>query len=44
MPSYLWKRKQIVENAERMLVSKREAQNRWQRPEVFHPDFAQVKA
>jgi hypothetical protein len=44
MPSYLWERKQIVEDAECMLMSKREAQDRRQRPEVPHPNLARVQA
>jgi hypothetical protein len=29
MPSYLWERKQIVKNAEGMLMRKSKAQDRW---------------
>lgn len=43
MPSYLWKCKQVVENAKRMLVSKRDAQDRRQRPEILHLDLARVR-
>jgi hypothetical protein len=42
MPSYLWKREQIVKYAEHMLMSECYAQHCRQRPEAPHPDLSTV--